>query len=367
MKGSSNMYYKLPVELYCEKNCILNHTDDIAFIGKSAYIITGKHSSKENGSLSDVENALKNRNISYKIYDNICENPSIENVMDAVSKAPSGCDFVIGIGGGSPLDASKAVSLMLANPEKSSDFLYEKCISEHLPVVTIPTTCGTGSEVTPYSILTIHKKRTKSSLPHKIYPALALIDPMYLNSAPASVLKNTAIDALGHLIESYINANATNISKMFCNYALSMWKAIPYILKNNIRNYEAYELLMMISAYAGMAISHTGTSLPHKMSYTVTYEQNVAHGKAVGAFLAAYVKNADIYSCNHILSLCGFASVKVMADTINELCGRIKISKELADKSINDLLNNPQKTANCPYTVNEEVLKNIYKESVIII
>ncbi len=361
------MYYKLPTELHCEKNCIINHADDICAHGKSAYIITGKHSSKENGSLNDVISVLESGHISYKIFDGVCENPSIENVMEAVKTASESTDFVIGIGGGSPLDASKAVSLMLANPDKNEDLLYQKCDAGYLPVVTIPTTCGTGSEITPYSILTIHSLCTKSSLPHKIYPSLALIDPMYLDSAPDTVLKNTAIDALGHLIESYINKNASGISKMFCNHALSMWKAVPYILKNNIRSYESYELLMMISAYAGMAISHTGTSLPHKLSYPLTYERNVPHGKAVGTFLCAYMRHADIYSCNHILSLCGFATVQILADTIHELCGHIEVPLSLAKKSVKDISSDPKKLGNCPYPVNEEILWDIYNESVKII
>lgn len=363
------MYYNLPTVLYCEKDCITNHAADICSYGKTAYIITGKHSSKKNGSLDDITHALKDGHVSYKIYDNISENPSIENIMDAVGDAPKGCDFVIGIGGGSPLDAAKAVSLMLANPDKGSDFLYEKisCKANYLPVVTVPTTCGTGSEVTPYSILTIHGLRTKSSLPHRIYPSLALIDPMYLDSAPDNVLKNTAVDALGHLIESYINANATNISKMFVNHGLSMFRAVPYILKNNIRNYESYELLMMIAAYAGMAISHTGTSLPHKMSYPVTYEQGVPHGKAVGAFLAAYMKHADIHECNHILSQCGLPSIQALSEVVRSLCGEITVPASLAESAVKDMLSDPKKLKNCPYPVNEDILHDIYKDSVHII
>lgn len=361
------MYYKLPTELYCESDCIANHADNICSHGKTAYIITGKHSSKANGSLKDVTTVLENNNISYNIFDEVCENPSIENIMAAVQTAPSDCEFVIGIGGGSPLDAAKAVSLMLANPGRDSDLLFEKSEAPYLPVVTVPTTCGTGSEVTPYSILTIHRLSTKSSIPHKIYPSLALIDPVYLDSAPDSVLRNTATDALGHLIESYINTNATGISRMFCNYALSRWKAVPYILKNNIRNYETYELLMMISAYAGMAISHTGTSLPHKMSYSVTYNQNIPHGKAVGAFLAAYMKHADIHDCNHILSLCGIASTNILSDIIKSLCGQITISYDDADRAIKDILNDKRKYAHCPYPVDSDILWDIYKESVEII
>lgn len=268
------MYYKLPTTLYCEKDCISRPASDLSSYGQLAYIITGRPSAKTNGSLSDILNALKTHNINYQIYDRINENPSIENIMEAVSLSDKKCDFVIGIGGGSALDASKAIAMLLANPDKNENCLYDNSKKlPYLPIVTIPTTCGTGSEITPYSILTIHKERTKRSLPHKIYPSLALIDPMYLNSAPDTIIRNTAIDALGHLIESYINTSATLISRMFCIQGLSDWHNIYRILTEKTRNYESYEKLMMTSAFAGMAISHTGTCLPHGRSYSITYDR----------------------------------------------------------------------------------------------
>lgn len=124
-------------------------------------IITGKHSSRSNGSLR-CDRSPEKENISYIIFDDIEENPSVETVMKARELGiREQVDFVIGIGGGSPLDASKAIALMIANPDVTEEVLYQSNPLPYLPVVCIPTTCGTGSEVTPYAILTLHKQRTK--------------------------------------------------------------------------------------------------------------------------------------------------------------------------------------------------------------
>lgn len=360
------MYYKLPTVLYCEKDCISRHSSDISLYGQYAYIITGRHSSKTNASLSDAINALKAHGIRYQIYDGVNENPSIENIMEAVAFSDKKCDFIIGIGGGSALDASKAIAMLIANPGKSESCLYDSSEKlSHLPIITIPTTCGTGSEITPYSILTIHKERTKRSLPHKIYPALALIDPAYLNSASDALIRNTAVDALGHLIESFINVSATPISRMFCIQGLNGWQNIFRILTEKKRDYESYEKLMMTSAFAGMAISHTGTCLPHKMSYSITYEHNVAHGKAVGTFLGAFVDNAERNMRDEVLSLCGFGDGHTLHKAVTELCGTISLTKEEINTAITDMLSNTQKLKSCPYTVNEHMLRNMYTRSVI--
>ena len=99
------MRFNLPVLVYQEKNCVHNHADEIAQMGKNALIVTGRNSSKKNGSLDDVINALKSKNIKYTVYDGVEENPSVETVMEAREiGVKAGCDFIIGIGGGSPME-----------------------------------------------------------------------------------------------------------------------------------------------------------------------------------------------------------------------------------------------------------------------
>ena len=282
----------MPTLVYSEENCVKNHFKDIALIGEKAMIITGKHSSRSNGSLSDVTEILEKENISYIIFDDIEENPSVETVMKARELGiREQVDFVIGIGGGSPLDASKAIALMIANPDVTEEVLYQSNPLPYLPVVCIPTTCGTGSEVTPYAILTLHKQRTKKSISHKIYPTLALLDARYLKTASRNCLVNTSVDALAHLVESYLNANSNALNRIYSEQGLRVWAEFKDDLKNDRLTGEDYEKMLRASMIAGMAITHTGTSLPHGLSYPVTYELGVPHGKAVGMFLGGYLEN----------------------------------------------------------------------------
>lgn len=360
------MFFRLPTELYCRKDCVKAHAADIAAFGNKAYIITGKGSSKKNGSLNDVTDVLKSNNIDYIIFDRVEENPSVANIMDAAAAGRDfRPDFIIGIGGGSPLDASKAISLMVRNSEADESLLLTGGSYGYLPVITVPTTCGTGSEITPYSILTLHAQKTKSSIPHKIYPSLALCDPGYLSSAPVSVIRNTAVDALGHLIESYINSKATPVSRMFADTGLSHWNNIAAFIENDSYTDEQYEELLITSSFAGMAISHTGTSLPHRMSYHFTYTRGIPHGKAVGAFLSAYTAHASDRDRTHVLTMLGMGSCEELGELIKRLTGTITMDSKELDGCIDYVLSNKSKLANCPYRVDRDIAADIYVKSLI--
>lgn len=354
------MYFYMPTRIYCEKNCVRNHAKELSALGNKALIVTGKRSAKENGSLADVQGALTAEGIPFVLFDHIEENPSIETVMEARDFGNmSGADFVIGIGGGSPLDAAKAISLMMKHRAKTESFLYEKGSDDAYPVVSVPTTCGTGSEATPYAILTIHKKRTKSSISHRIFPALALCDPTYLKNLPLAVLASTSIDALGHFMESYINNNATLYSKMLCIEGMKLWASVKDLLLGKEGSDTDYEALLNASTLAGMAISHTGTSLPHGLSYYPTYETGVPHGKAVGIFLPAYL-NAAENDQKEILSLLNFRDTEEFASYIQQVLGTVAISDELKRAAVEGMLSNQAKLANCPFPVDENVMQGMF-------
>lgn len=348
----------MPTLVYSEENCVKNHFKDIALIGEKAMIVTGKHSSRANGSLNDVTEVLKQENIPYIIFDEIEENPSVETVMKARETGlKENVDFIIGIGGGSPLDASKAIALMIANPDSSEEVLYQSTPLPYIPVVCIPTTCGTGSEVTPYAILTLHKQRTKKSISHKIYPTLALLDAKYLKTASRSCLINTSVDALAHLIESYLNTNSNSLNRIYSEQGLRAWAAFKDHLKNDTLEDCDYTNMLHASMIAGMAITHTGTSLPHGLSYPVTYEMGVPHGKAVGMFLGGYVDTyKDKAETAHVLSLLGFSSSSEFRTFLKELLGNVEVSADLLEKDAESILANPGKLKNYPFEVTKDEL-----------
>lgn len=344
--------------IYSEKNCVKNHSRELAVAGSKAFIITGRHSSRANGSLKAVTDVLDTECREYVIFDDIEENPSVETVMRARDIGISEqVDYVIGIGGGSPLDACKAIAMMIANPKENEKVLYESKPLRALPVITVPTTAGTGSEVTPYSILTLHESHTKKSISHKIYPVMALIDYTYLKTQSSNVLINTAVDALAHLIESYLNTNSNELNRVYSSQGLKLFGEIKDKLREP--DDETYARLSNIAMIAGMAISHTGTSLPHGLSYSVTYELGVPHGRAVGIFLGGYVElYKDKSETAKVLELLGFSSYDKLKAYLEALLGKVDVPKELSERNVELLYANKAKLKNYPFDITkEEMLK----------
>lgn len=353
------MFYKMPVTIYEEDNCVYNHRVEIGGLGKKALIVTGKASSKKNGSLSDVQLALKDQNVSYVVFDQIEENPSTDTVMKARDFGlTENVDFVIGIGGGSPLDAAKAIAIMIANKDKGEAFLFEKVKDlKALPVVAIPTTCGTGSEVTAVSVLTVHGKRTKASLPHRLFPMYALLDAKYLMYAPSKVIVSTAVDALAHIIESYINTGVSDFVRMYAKEGLIVWAKCKEVLlgKRELKPEDAKNLLHA-AMLAGVCIAHSGTTLPHSLSYIVTYEMGVAHGTAVGHFLPGYVKNASYDDQQFIYKYADFSGYADFEAFINTTCLVDIIPEAYMERSIKSVATNAAKIAACPFYFDETIL-----------
>ncbi len=377
----------MPTKVYNEKNCVENHSRELAALGTRALIVTGKHSSRQNGSLEDVKRALEREGTPYCIFDEVEENPSVDTVMKARRMgAQEDADFVIGVGGGSPMDAAKAIALMLANPEWEEGLLYTKPqslkqgqLQPAFPVAEVPTTAGTGSEVTPYAILTKNvlpdielttspeehasisfphlEKKTKQSISHHIYPALALVDISYLQTSSRNGCIHTAVDTLAHLIESHLNANTTEYSRFYSEMGLRTWAKV----KDRLLRYEIGEeergLLMNACTLGGIAITHTGTSLPHGLSYMVTCEMGLSHGMAVGIFLPGFLQNyGDPEEVRRVLSLLDFGSEQSFAEYIRQLLGEVSIPDELWERNVDGLLKNPAKLKNYPFLLDKEKL-----------
>lgn len=364
------MRFYVPTDIYVEKNCVINHKQDIINMGSRAFIVTGRHSAKMNGSLEDVTSVLTEAGIPYEIFDEVEENPSVETIVNAARVGKEfQADYVIGIGGGSPLDASKAISLLMANPEEDGSCLYEAKKLDYLPIIAIPTTCGTGSEATPVSVLTNHAKKIKKSIPYKIFPTLALVDGKYLASAKKSLIVNTAVDALAHMVESYLNSKSNLYNRLFPEYGLRLWaENKEALLSEDPLNESQYEMLMLVATIAGMAIAHTATGLPHGMSYDLTYHYHVPHGPACGYFLGAYMEVCS-RKCSEdvrkILDLLGMKDLDEFSNYIRSLIGTFEIDEEAKESFIAAMEHNEGKLSAAPCTVTPEDVRFIYDKSLI--
>lgn len=358
----------MPTKILVGKNIILENIEVFNKHGNKALIVTGRKSAKINGSLKDVEEALERNNIEYKLFDEVEENPSLETIYKAAKLGREfGAEFIIGIGGGSPLDASKAIGVMIKNPEVTIDSIFTNKKLESIDIITVPTTAGTGSETTQYSIVTVHKEKTKKNLGQEIFPKVSFLDARYMENMPYSITLSTAIDAFSHLVESYLNTNANIITDGLIEKALNIFaKTIPALNKGEF-SYKDRENLMMVSTMAGMVIAQTGTSLPHGMGYALTYFKNIPHGLANGCLYKEYLnifKNRE--KVDNIWKALGLNSYEELIDILEKLIVvKVEITKEEIENYTEAMISNKGKLKNHPEEVSYEDIFNIYYKSLI--
>lgn len=357
--------FYMPTKVIIGKDCIVKNKN-LFMLGKKALIVTGKNSAKMNGSLADVKHVLEMVNIDHEIFDQIEENPSLETVEKAKKFGlECGTDFIIGIGGGSPIDAAKAIAVMIKNPELTGETLINGKKMEAIPVIAVPTTAGTGTEVTQYSIVTDHKAKTKKNIGHPVFPILAFLDAKYMLDMSKDITIQTAVDAFTHLVESYLSKRSNIISELFVEKGLTHFgKVIGALLKGQLI-YEDRENLMMASMFGGMAIAQTGTSLPHGMGYALTYYKNMPHGLANGVLYNEYF---DIFKSQskvqNIYKFLGLETHEELKNILKSLCSvDIDITDEEIEKYSKEFFNNKAKLQNHPEEITYDDIYKIYKDS----
>ncbi len=357
-ESGDSMKFYMPTKVYCERDCVRNHAGELAALGSRAMIVTGRHSSRVNGSLDDVTEALDGQHTPWVIYDDIEENPSIETVMKATSFGiAQGVDFVIGLGGGSPMDAAKAIAMMIAHPELDASVLYRDVALDALPVAAIPTTAGTGSEVTPWAILTIHNKHTKKSMSHQVFPTLALWDGRYLRHLSRKGRVSTAVDTLAHLVESRMVARADAMTSVFSEAGLRLWGQFRQHLLDDTMTDADDAAMIQACLMGGIAITHTSTGLPHALSYKLTYELGTAHGTACGYTLGGFVRYyPDETLKNKVLRAAGFENAEEFCAYLDALIGKPALPEGLWEANMAEVLGNSGKMATYPFEMNREIM-----------
>lgn len=235
-----------------------------------------------------VTDLLDKGNIAYDVYSDVKANPTIENVQHGVEEfKKSGADCIVAIGGGSAMDTSKAIGIIINNPEFADVRSLEgvsPTTKPCVPIIAVPTTAGTAAEVTiNYVITDVEKKRKFVCVDTHDIPVVAVVDPEMMNSMPASLTAATGMDALTHAIEGYITKGAWEMSDMF------HIKAIEIIAKNlrgAVKNEPAGREGMALGQYvAGMGFSNVGLGVDHSMAHTLSAYYDMPHGKACATLL----------------------------------------------------------------------------------
>lgn len=282
----------LPTKIIMGKKCILNNSKLFAKTGKRAMIITYP-ASEENGSLADVKKALDKESIKYEITTDAPVNPELKEMQKFGDMASgTGADMIIGIGGGSALDTAKTAAVLATNKIPVED-LYKNIYSNMpLPVIAVPTTAGTGSEVTPYAVLSIKEKNTKKSFGNEdmMSPLYAFLDASYTETMPPQVAADSAVDALSHGVEGYLSAKGNWVSDMLGITIFNNFRDCTQSLQKRIFTYEEREKLLFNSALSGLMINHMRTLAVHAMGYALSINRGLSHGCSCGVLLGAFLE-----------------------------------------------------------------------------
>jgi len=251
--------------------------------GKKVLIVTGKSSAKKAGSLDDVINSLTSQNLRVEVFNKVEPDPSVETVEEGAKFAKKcAVEVIIGLGGGSPMDAAKGIALLMTNKGSITDYFGTDKVKEPaIPVIAIPTTAGTGSEVTKYAVVTDQKKMLKQIIgSFHISPVLAILDPMLTLSMPASLTANTGVDALSHAIESYVCTKANPVSDILALESIRLIaEALPGAVSQP-ENIEVRKKMLFASSIAGIALTSSGAGIIHGMGYSITLYYGAPHGLA---------------------------------------------------------------------------------------
>ncbi|SMB95446.1 Alcohol dehydrogenase, class IV [Thermanaeromonas toyohensis ToBE] len=314
----------LPTRFYFGEGCLKANFHPLEELGRRALIVTGRRSARESGALEDLLEVLEHLKIKWSIFERVPPNPTLEVLAEGVKVAQEErVDLVIGCGGGSPMDVAKGIAILATNKVKATELYRTPLPEAPLPVVAIPTTAGTGSEVTPHAVFTLPEEETKKGFSDvRLFPRVAWVDPRYTYSLPEEVTIDTALDALSHAVEGYLSRRASPLTDLLatevirligsCRNALEKREFTPHIRRS----------LLYASSLAGMVIAQTRTTILHTLGYSLTFFRGVPHGRANGLLMAAYLEflaPVAPQKVAHILSLLGFSGIDELGVTLKNL------------------------------------------------
>ncbi|MFA5869956.1 MAG: iron-containing alcohol dehydrogenase, partial [Candidatus Bathyarchaeia archaeon] len=231
--------------------------------------------------------------VAYSVYDKVVMEPVVEYVDDGLRAfVEAGADVVVAVGGGSPIDTGKAIAAMARNPGKISEYMGAgKLGKPSVPLIAIPTTAGTGSEVTPFTIITDPATDVKMliSSPHLI-PAVALVDPLMTLKMPRGITAATGLDALTHAIEAYVSAKAQPLTDTLALQAIRLISGNLRRAYSHPDDLEARSSVLMGALQAGLAFANSSVALVHGMARPIGAYFHVAHGVSNAVLLPTVIE-----------------------------------------------------------------------------
>ena len=287
--------YFLPVNIQFGWNKVDSVADFVKPYGKKVLIVTGRTSAKKSGLYDRVVTKLDNAQINHVLFDEVDANPLTTTAIKGSELAKAnGCEAIVAIGGGSIMDCAKGIAFMAVNDGDINDYIFNRKTSDNaLPLIVIPTTCGTGSEGNGFGVLTNPETGDKKSLRcNAIVPKVSIVDPAVMGTMPSHVLASVGFDALCHNVEAYTSKTAQPFTDALSYYAVTLLaqylvplykhvKAVangkPIVL-NEKQLTKAWESVTLASTIGGMVINTAGVTLAHGMEHPTSGLKDITHG-----------------------------------------------------------------------------------------
>jgi len=332
--------FSFPTEIRFAWGCL----DELAGMvakhgGNRVFLVAGRHVVAD-GTVEKIQQSLHPRQV--VIFSEVEENPSIATVDAGARKCrESDCNLVVAIGGGSVLDAAKAMALLQTNEGSIEHYIVAKPekVAKGLPVITVPTTSGTGSEVTPFSVLTYPAEKAKPAIFYpQMFPVAAIVDPQLTQSMPETVRASTGLDTLCQAVEGYWSKRANPLTRSLSakGFLIAMRSLEDACLRSDRLSISNMALASLIT---GMQMSHVGNTAIHSLSYPFTVDHDIPHGFACVIFLPAFLRfNSDAITdlFVDILAPLQLDSVESLATRIEEMMKKVGAPLTLSQYGVSE-------------------------------
>lgn len=372
--------YHLPVNLIFGRGKADKVGEISSAYGKKALVVTGTGSTKKSGLLDRTLNSLKNTGIDCTVFDKVTQNPLTTTVYEGVALAKENdCDMVIGVGGGSIMDAAKAVAFCCVNDGDVSDYIFGlKQGIKSLPIVLIPTTCGTGSEGNQIAVLTNPETKDKKAIyTINIMPSASIVDPDVMTTMPKHVLSSVGFDAFTHALEAYTSKKASPLTDIQSLLAMELIaENLPGLVAGN-NDPQAWEAVSLAATLGGMVIGAAGVSAAHGMEHPASGLKNIVHGRGLAALTPCIVERlapALPQKFAKVSQLLGGKDETDCADSIRRFLKAIDLDVRLGELGIAPddvewMTENCMKISignlkNAPVTFSRDEVAQIYREAI---
>ncbi len=292
MMEFNRFQYGMPTKIVFGIDTFNEVGEHAARLGTKALIVTGRSAMKKLGFTDRLNKLLEDQGLGYQLFDAVPSNPGVKTIDAGVELCrKTGCDVVVALGGGSAIDAAKAIACSAGLGIPMADLLKNPVEKPGLPVVAIPTTSGTGAEVTHISVLTIEEDNHKIGFRTSYtYPTVAVVDPKLCLSMPPYITAFTGVDALTHAIEAYTSRTASPAADVWAIRAIELAGKYLRTAVEDGKNLNARAGMALASTMAGVAISQAGTGAAHGIAMTVGGILGCDHGAIVGLSLPAVIR-----------------------------------------------------------------------------